>query len=172
MFKKRQVAVGVLVLATALSGCGSDTKDKDVADAPSTPESSATTTAPAPPASPTIGSLVLTPGTDLKDQQKVKADIAGYGEFTGTVIVTLCTPAVVADPTNSSNYCDTRPEAASTIEVAKGVGTGEITIRIGDSFKAGSPDSKCDAGGKCLVLATSAVENPEYVSFSEVAFAG
>jgi hypothetical protein len=184
MFNKRQIAAAALVLAAALSGCGSDTNDSEASDTPestsatpTTPETSATptetpTTPATTPPAPTLGNLTLTPALDLTDQQKIQVDIANYGKFTGKAKVTLCTPEVLSDPNNSDNYCDTRPSAIGHLQVTQGAGTGTFTVNAGTSFKAGAPTSKCDPGGKCFVLAVSAGENPAYVSFNEVNFAG
>ncbi|MBM0125227.1 hypothetical protein [Pimelobacter simplex] len=138
--------------------------------APSAPGTSATVE-PSPTAAPVLGSLELAPGTGVKDGQKIKVTIGGYGQLTGKASVVLCSPAVVSDTSNPQKYCDMRPESMGMIEISGGAGSGSFTVRVGESFQAELPTSTCEPGGKCLVLATSTTQDPQYASIAEVAFA-
>ena len=149
MNTKRTIAAAGLVLATALGGF------IGTADA-----------APAPAAKTTLGAITASPNTGLRDLQKVKVNVSGFGTYSGAAKIIQCTTGVIQDGTHFSKYCDLKHTAPITI--SHGKGKGSYKVRVG-SFKAGERTQKCVKGGTCLILAATPTKS--YAAFSQISFA-
>jgi hypothetical protein len=151
MNTKRTIAAAGLVLATAFGGF--------VGTADAAP-------APAPVAKTTLGAITATPSTNLKNLQKVKVSVSGFGTFTGGAKIIQCTAGVISDGTHFAKYCDLKHTAP--IKITNGKGKGSYKVRVA-AFKAGDSSQTCVKGGRCLILAATPTKS--YAAFSQISFA-
>ncbi len=106
------------------------------------------------------------PSTGLKNLQKVKVSVSGFGTFSGGAKIIQCTAGVISDGTHFSKYCDLAHTAPITLSNGKGKGSYKVRVA---AFHAGDRTQKCVKGGRCLILAATPTKS--YAAFSQISFA-